>query len=638
MPWIVIDDMFRFCIFLFVLVGLISSDPTVSAQPTGLPEAGQPSAPISSSPGQLYEQAKFYFNELQNNSTLARSRENWLKGTRNFRKVYLLTPKSGQAPACLYMLGNMYRSMYERFSLGIDLEESLSYYKDASRLFPEHTLADDALYLEALLYLEFKKDPKNATIALEKIIAQYPQGDFHAKAAEKLKTLSRDYDIPLPRSLVDNSQINQLVTIHPVKFWSSPEYTRIVVMADSPVTYSEIVVKEPQGPPKKLYIDFNNSYIPPDQRRRIAVQQAFLKQMRIDQIRADTVRVFLDVDEIDSYKIFSLPNPFRIIIDVHGARQSAVTAAKKPTVGKPAGSTPASSESPQSELTDIQQQPPAAEGEKQPATAVVVIRQDQKKRLLPPPAMPKEDALPKGQSKLSLAQQLGLGVRKIVLDPGHGGKDPGAIANQMQEKDIVLKIAQILKPKLAKQLNCEVILTRNEDIFLPLEERTAIANTEEADLFISLHLNAHPSQETRGLETYFLNLSTNAEAMRVAAMENATSTHQMSDLEGILSDILKNSKIDESSRLAKYVHKSMLTGLDGKNFGDVKNLGVKQAPFYVLIGAQMPSILLEIAFISNQIDAENLKNQQFVETVTDEIVKGISLYVQTTTASLSASP
>jgi len=212
------------------------------------------------------------------------------------------------------------------------------------------------------------------------------------------------------------------------------------------------------------------------------------------------------------------------------------------------------------------------------------------------------------------------------------------MANQMREKDIVLKIAQVLKPKLAKQLNCEVILTRNEDIFLPLEERTAIANTEEADLFISLHLNAHPSQETRGLETYFLNLSTNAEAMRVAAMENATSTHQMSDLESILSDILKNSKIDESSRLAKYVHKSMLTGLNDKDFGDVRNLGVKQAPFYVLIGAQMPSILLEIAFISNKKDAENLKNQQFVDTVTNEIVKGVSLYIQTNTASLSASP
>ena len=216
----------------------------------------------------------------------------------------------------------------------------------------------------------------------------------------------------------------------------------------------------------------------------------------------------------------------------------------------------------------------------------------------------------------------------------HGGKDPGAMANQMLEKDIVLKIAQKLKPKLEHLLNCEVILTRNDDSYLSLEERTAIANTEEADLFVSLHLNAHPSEDSRGLETYFLNLSTNAEAMRVAAMENATSTHQISDLEGILSDILKNSKIDESSRLAERVHTTILSGLNGKQFGEIKNLGVKQAPFYVLIGAQMPSILLEIAFISNKDEAENLKNPYYLETVASQIANGISAYVKTNTASL----
>jgi len=149
--------MFRPCIFLFALIGLIISVPSFSAQSGRLLDESQLAAPRSPSPSQLYDQAKFYFNQLENKSSLARSRENWLKGTRNFRRVYLLNPKSEQAPACLYMLGNMYRSMYERFSLGIDLDESLSYYKDASRLFPEHSLADDALYSEALVYLEFKR-------------------------------------------------------------------------------------------------------------------------------------------------------------------------------------------------------------------------------------------------------------------------------------------------------------------------------------------------------------------------------------------------------------------------------------------------------------------------------------------------
>ena len=187
---------------------------------------------------------------------------------------------------------------------------------------------------------------------------------------------------------------------------------------------------------------------------------------------------------------------------------------------------------------------------------------------------------------------------------------------------------------LQKALGCKVILTRNKDIFLPLEERTAIANTQEADLFISLHINAHPSSKVRGTETYFLNLSTNAEAMRVAAMENATSTHQMSDLEDILSDIMKTSKINESSKLAQHVHTSILTGMDKDIFGEIKNLGVKQAPFYVLIGAEMPAILLEIAFISNEDDAKNLQNPDYITSLTKEIARGITTYVQTNTASL----
>jgi len=205
----------------------------------------------------------------------------------------------------------------------------------------------------------------------------------------------------------------------------------------------------------------------------------------------------------------------------------------------------------------------------------------------------------------------------------------------MKEKDIVLDIAKKLAPIIEEELHCQVMLTRDSDVFIPLEERTAIANTKNADLFVSLHINAHPSNKVRGLETYYLNLTTNAEAMRVAARENATSTHQMSDLQDILSDIMKNSKITESSRLAQQVHNSIVTEAVNKGFVDIKNLGVKQAPFYVLIGAEMPAILIEIAFISNEQDLKNLQNPTFVSMLTQEIAYGIRAYVSDTTAQLS---
>ena len=234
--------------------------------------------------------------------------------------------------------------------------------------------------------------------------------------------------------------------------------------------------------------------------------------------------------------------------------------------------------------------------------------------------------------KLSLAQQLGLGIGTIVIDPGHGGKDPGAIAYDMKEKDIVLKTGQRLAAHLRKKLGATVILTRENDSFLPLEERTAIANTNSADLFVSLHINAHPSPDIRGFETYFLNLTTNAEAMRVAARENATSTHQLSDLQDILSDIMRNSKINESSRLAGRVHQSIDSGLSETHFA-LKDMGVKQAPFYVLIGAEMPAILIEIAFISNPEDAKMLGDDEFIDKLAEQISDGISQYANANVAS-----
>lgn len=579
---------------------------------------------------QQYEQAKFYLNQLETNQTLTRSRENWLKGTRNFRRIYLADPKTEQAPACLFMLGRMYRKMYEKFSLGIDLDESLSYFKDTSRLFPGHFLADDALYAEGMIYLQVKHNPKSAAEAFEQVVTRYANGDMHAKAAENLKVLSKDFDIPLPAALVGSTQLDQLITMQPVKYWSSQDYTRVVVMAAAPITYNEVLLRKQAGHPRRLYIDFKNSYISPEYRKQVPVEDGLLKKIRTEQTKADTVRVVLDIDSIDTYKIFSLPDPFRVVIDVRGERKPTSIVTKKVEISEP-------SISPENEskTTVATESVPGTAAEDASLPTAVVILKEQKKRVFQQnhEATRKETVADTRQA-LSLIRQLGLGVKKIVLDPGHGGKDPGAMANNMQEKDIVLKIAQQLGPILKRELNCDVILTRNTDTFLPLEERTAIANTEEADLFISLHVNAHSSPKPRGTETYYLNLSTNAEAMRVAAMENATSTHQISDLEDILSDILKNSKIDESSRLARQVHNSILTGLSGKTFGDVKNLGVKQAPFYVLIGAQMPAILIEIAFISNKDDADNLKNPLFIESVTREITQGIKAYVQTNTASL----
>jgi N-acetylmuramoyl-L-alanine amidase len=234
----------------------------------------------------------------------------------------------------------------------------------------------------------------------------------------------------------------------------------------------------------------------------------------------------------------------------------------------------------------------------------------------------------KPDDSVSLARQLGLSVKRIVIDPGHGGKDPGCYINGgLKEKDIVLDMAKRLKIKLEKRLGCEVLLTRTTDIFIPLDERTAFANIKKADLFISLHVNAHKESAIYGIETYFLNMATDKQAVLVAARENATSEKNISDLQSILNDLMLNTKISESSRLAHSVQDGIMGDLK-KKYQVNKSLGVKQAPFYVLIGAEMPSILIETGFLTNSIERKKLISDNYREIISEGISRGVDEYIK----------
>jgi N-acetylmuramoyl-L-alanine amidase len=569
-----------------------------------------------------YDESKLYYNQLQTNLSLSASRDNWLKGTRKFRQIYLSSPKSDLAPASLFMLGRLYGDMHDHFKNDIDLEESISYFKDTARIFPQHRLADDSYFALAQIYLDKLNNPQKAAKFLVKIILDYRKGDMRPMAEELLKILSKEHDIPLPKIMISSSGNNNLNYVLPVKYWSSADYSRVVIMASGPVDYKDVLLEETKNTPRRLYIDFQKSYIEPQYRSPVPIEDGLLRRIRTGQFSPDTVRVVLDIESISNYKIFSLPDPFRVVIDVQGKTQHNVTSPPITTVVSPNPVVITQEKNQKKTISEIQPE--------------IVILRDTKKFAFSSSSSENSSSIDfaPGTMLPSLAQQLGLGVKKIIIDPGHGGKDPGAMAFGMKEKDIVLNIAQKLAPVLEKKLNCQVVLTRDKDVFVPLEERTAIANTQNADLFVSLHINAHPSAKVHGLETYYLNLSTNSEAMRVAARENAISTHQMSDLQNILSDIMKNSKINESSRLAHQVHNSIISQATNKGYKNIKNLGVKQAPFYVLIGAQMPAILIEIAFISNEQDADNLKDSSFVTMVTQEIAEGIRTYVSDTTAQL----
>ncbi|MFH1015100.1 MAG: N-acetylmuramoyl-L-alanine amidase [Nitrospirota bacterium] len=240
-----------------------------------------------------------------------------------------------------------------------------------------------------------------------------------------------------------------------------------------------------------------------------------------------------------------------------------------------------------------------------------------------------------GHEKAANTHDMASAVKTIVLDPGHGGHDPGAVGpNGLYEKDIVLDIALKVRTILSKNKNFRILLTRDKDVFIPLEERTAFANSKNADLFISIHVNASPKKTASGVETYLLNWTNDEESIRVAARENAISLKKMkeqmkrykSDVDIMLSDLRRDLKRDESIKLANYVQESIVSTL-GENYNDIKNLGVKNALFYVLFGARMPSVLAEVSFISNPLEENLLSKESYRDYIAQAIADGIDTYM-----------
>jgi N-acetylmuramoyl-L-alanine amidase len=450
-----------------------------------------------------------------------------------------------------------------------------------------------SLYEELYKHSFKDGDKQKAKALFEKIIHQYPDSAYCKKSKNRLKgdiqslILSSEIQktkapvvstkqtiVPIKQTTVsvppEQEKKSGLTTVTGIRYWSNPEYTRVVIDADRATPFQNNLLKKDPASDKfhqRLYIDLKNSRLGCT-KKAIPINDSLLKAARAGQYTADTVRVVIDINSFEDYNIFSLSNPFRIVIDVRGRASAKITAP-----GKDRNS---------------------------PDTA-------------------------------SIAKQLALGVDRIVIDPGHGGKDYGApgYLKGVHEKKIVLAIAKKLAEKIRRELGCEVILTRKGDTYLTLEERTAIANTKRGDLFISIHANASRNKRAFGIETYFLNLTTDDESITVAARENATSEKNISELQTILNDLLQNAKINESSRLATYVQKELCHTMKEK-YNRIKDKGVKRAPFYVLIGAQMPAILIETSFISNKTECLRLKDASYQRALCDGIVNGIRKYIKET--------
>ena len=242
------------------------------------------------------------------------------------------------------------------------------------------------------------------------------------------------------------------------------------------------------------------------------------------------------------------------------------------------------------------------------------------------PAMPARAAVPTADGETSLVRALGLKIGRIVIDAGHGGHDSGTLGvDGMEEKDVVLDVALRLGAMLRERLGAEVIYTRPDDTYIPLETRTAIANKAQADLFLSIHANSSSDATARGVETYYLNFTSQVDALEVAARENAVSDQSIHQLSDLVKKIAMKDKIAESREFASDVETSLYGGLQAGNAG-LRDRGVKKAPFVVLIGANMPSILAEISFVTNPRDAMQLRRPEYRQRVAESLYKGVAKY------------
>jgi len=447
-----------------------------------------------------------------------------------------------------------------------------------------------------------------------------------------------------------------------------------------------------------------------------------LTKIRAAQFSNDVTRVVLDVHEVGEYSAFLLPNPYRLIIDIHGkpqgpgsrAQGSEGSGADRPVVAEnPLPQTPSPgspvevSALPPMPVTDgseafglpkkttnqnqvqavaqprvvipvratmakpvpnsvtsrsgdmgievaaVSQQQGRVEATSRPTSqpivakseeqglgirdqglgddAPVVVKKGSKKSLRTTTVAhvdgtPVEAAPPTADGETSLVRALGLKIGRIVIDAGHGGHDSGTLgAGGIEEKDVVLDVALRLGKLLHDRLGAEIVYTRADDTFIPLETRTAIANKAQADLFISIHANSSQDASARGVEVYYLNFTSDPEAMKVAGRENAVSTQSVHELSDLVKKIALKDKIDESKELAGDVDESLFAGITKGNEG-LKNRGVKKAPFVVLIGANMPSILAEISFVTNPEDASELETPAYRERVAESLYNGVARY------------
>jgi N-acetylmuramoyl-L-alanine amidase len=695
-----------------------------------------------------------------------RTRHDYQRVINAYRAVYFGAPASTKADPSVVAVAETLVEMGRRFDDEKILNNAITQYKFLRREYPGSKYRFDALFTIGEVYKDDLNDPDEARSTFEEFLHRYPNNRLAEDAQQAIvaldlqaaseKKAAKKEDSGKKKSAKDAGSSDKFAPathdqeesakapsgktprVTGIRHWSTPDYTRIAIDLESDVKFASQRIAHPD----RIFFDLRGTRLASTLvGKSFDVDDGFLKKIRVAQFQPGRTRVVLEVDDLSDYEAFLIPNPYRLIIDIHGknargklpkapaaapadadieaARKenskpgpksdpevaaaqlqseiraeagkapvasmdvndeteiaandgTTVTKSSSPSAGRFASGkkapeppvkkvvdaededssptqlarldtrpdtgldaanestlTPASRKgtgdesNPNSDAKDVKvsatrhtvvsrsRRKPSSAGQKSSAAGDLEVR----------------EARPTARGDRSLIRALGLKIGKIVIDPGHGGHDTGTIGpNGLEEKDLVLEVGRRLGKLLETRLGAEVVYTRKDDTFIPLETRTAIANQERADLFVSIHANSSRDPDARGVETYYLNFTSSPEALEVAARENAVSEKSIYELQDLVKKIALKEKIEESREFAGNVQQFLHSGLAAKSPA-IRNRGVKKAPFIVLIGANMPSILAEISFVSNPTDERRLETSDYRQRVAESLYRGIAKYV-----------
>jgi N-acetylmuramoyl-L-alanine amidase len=499
------------------------------------------------------------------------------------------------------------------------------------RRFPTSGYADNALFQAASLaestYEKFNRaqDRERAVRYYKWLVEQYPASSFVKRSQARWDALAA----PAAAAGVTTAAAHtpaaagDRATLTAIERTVTPTGVRVTLALDREVRYLE----QRLSGPSRVFFDLQNVQSVPELKDKVlSFTSDVVNKIRVGRHPDNVIRVVLDLEDVEKYSVFTLYGPFRLVVDTERSAARNAALAPAPLAALPFNVASMSGAMPRPALVTPErpvippdplpvaapspvplQAPPAVTASRTPAPPV--------------PASPSANAA----GGFSIARQLGLSVSRIVIDPGHGGHDPGVLGKGLTEATLVLDVALRLEKLLQKETGVEVVLTRRTDVYVPLEERTEIANRQNADMFLSIHANASRNTDARGIETFFLSFASSPEAEAVAARENSASSREMHQLPDLVKAITLNNKLDESRDLANMVQDALVANLRKAN-KEVRSRGVKKAPFVVLIGAAMPSVLAEISFVSNKQELSLLKTQAYRQKIAESLHVAITKY------------